>query len=108
MPVRLSSVPARILGEVRLMKAISACLIRAVPKLPFVGVCCRSWGGLALANAAVREQSSVRKPVILGGCRFSYVVGVLKCRFQMCRRKCGKPSLNGIDNPEYDCAYAPV
>jgi hypothetical protein len=46
------------------MKAISALPIRALPKLPFVGACCRSWGGLALANAVVRQQSWVRKPVI--------------------------------------------
>jgi hypothetical protein len=47
-----------------LMKAISALPIRAVPKLPFVGARCRSWEALALANAVVRQQSWVGKPVI--------------------------------------------
>jgi hypothetical protein len=49
------------------MKAISALPIRAVPELPFVGARCRSWGGLALANAVVRQQSWVRTPVIAWG-----------------------------------------
>jgi hypothetical protein len=64
MCVRLPLVPARILGEVRLDEGISALPIRAVPKLPFVGAHCRSWGGLALLNAVVRQQSWVRMPVI--------------------------------------------
>jgi len=64
MCVRLPSVPARIVGEVRLDEGNFGLPIRAVAKLPFVGGCCRSWGGLALANAVVRQQSWVRKPVI--------------------------------------------
>ena len=64
MCVRSPSVPAGILGEVRLDKSNFGLPIRAVAKLPFIGACCRSWGGLALANAVVRQQSWVRKPVI--------------------------------------------
>jgi ubiquinone/menaquinone biosynthesis C-methylase UbiE len=46
------------------MDAISGPSTRAVPMSPFAGACCRSWDGLALANAFVRRQSWVTKLVI--------------------------------------------
>jgi len=46
------------------MKAISELPTCGAPMLPAVGACWHSGQGLALANAIVREQFRLRKPVI--------------------------------------------
>lgn len=46
------------------MNAISELLTRCAPMLAAVGACWHSRQGLALANAIVRQQSRVSKPVI--------------------------------------------
>ena len=46
------------------MKAISELRTDAEPLLPSVGAWCRAWRVLGLANAIVRQQTSLSEPII--------------------------------------------